>query len=44
MVYSTKIRFDEDIVITITLDPENETFAGTLQVGDTVAPIEIGGE
>lgn len=44
MVYSTKIRIADDVIITIALDPEDEAFMGIYQVGEDTFPIELGGE
>ena len=43
MVYSTIIRFGDDVVIQIVLDPEEENFAGFLTIGENTFPIELGG-
>ena len=43
MVYSTKIRITDDVVITIVVDPEDEAFMGVYQAGEDTFPIELGG-
>lgn len=44
MVYSTKIRIADDVIITISVDPEDESFMGIYQAGEDTFPIELGGE
>lgn len=41
MVYSTVLRFGEDVVIQIVLDPEESNFAGFLTVGENTVPIVL---